>query len=117
MRIQRVVSGIGLFLAGALWGSERVLAACSIAITNPAESTYVSATSTAVKVQGTAAASIGGNLTWSNAWTGGSGTIAAASAWSIASIPVAMGTNVITVSGSETTASSTIAADNGTNTT
>ena len=86
---------------------------CSIAITNPADGTVVSSTS--IVVQGTAAAEIGGNLTWSNQMTASSGTLAASGAWTISGIPLATGTNVITVSGTEALSASTIAIDKGTN--
>ncbi|HMO51365.1 MAG TPA: alpha-amylase family glycosyl hydrolase [Kiritimatiellia bacterium] len=70
----------------------------SIVITNPLVDISVSNSVSAYTVQGEATL-LSGTIFWTNALTGGGGGIAAASNWSIASIPLATGTNLITVSG------------------
>ncbi len=58
--------------------------------------------------------SVSGVMRWTNALTGGSGTIFAGATWSISSIPLDVGTNVITVVGTNgTSAIVTNAADSG----
>ena len=49
-----------------------------------------------------------GHLRWTNTLTGASGAIAAASPWSIPLVGLGVGTNVITVRGSNTTGGSTV---------
>ena len=90
------------------------LAAAAIAITNPAGGTTVAATTTACTVQGTAS-NVTGFLAWSNALNGSNGTLAAASPWSLAAVPLATGTNGITVSGTNAAATVTNATDSGAN--
>ncbi len=67
-------------------------------ITNPAGPITVSATTTAYSVQGTLAVANWTAFRWTNNLTGGSGTQALAAAWTIANIPLDIGSNVITVS-------------------
>lgn len=57
-----------------------------------------------------------GDLTWSNALTGASGTITGAATWTLENIALAVGANIITVSGEvEGSGTDTIAADDSTN--
>lgn len=70
-------------------------------ITNPAGSSLTVTTSVAT-IGSTASAGIAGHPEWTNALTGGTGSLAVASSWTIASIPVGDGTNLITVVGSNT---------------
>lgn len=88
--------------------------AAAIAITNPAGGTTVAATTTACTVQGTAA-NVAGYLSWSNSLNGSNGTLAAASPWTLSGVPLATGTNGLTLSGTNTTATATNATDSGTN--
>ncbi|MBU1694859.1 MAG: hypothetical protein KKC51_12970 [Verrucomicrobia bacterium] len=72
-----------------------------IVITNPpADPTSV--TTTVATLSGTAGEGISGHLRWTNALTGDAGTVAAATYWTIASIPLNEGTNLITIAGSNT---------------
>jgi hypothetical protein len=50
-------------------------------------------------VQGTNAPAVVGGMTWTNAANGAAGTLAAVSAWQIASVPLAVGDNAIVVRG------------------
>ncbi len=68
-----------------------------IAITN-AQTMFASATATA-GLGGTKHATVAGTMRWTNALTGGSGTFAAASPWSVSGIALSAGDNAITVSG------------------
>ncbi len=61
-------------------------------------STVVNATASA-SISGTNNASTVGSLTWTNALTGGTGTQPAAASWTISSIALNVGTNLITVRG------------------
>ncbi len=70
-----------------------------LSITSPPASTNVPDTAVAVTVNGTANAFVSGLLRWTNNLTGGSGTSSASTNWSIPGIPLALGTNLITVTG------------------
>ncbi len=59
----------------------------------------------AVDVAGTANANTVGQLTWTNSLTGSSGTIAAALNWTVPSVGLNVGTNLITVSGTNNSGS------------
>jgi len=56
-----------------------------------------------ITVAGTANANTIGELSWTNTLTGGAGTIAATASWSIPGISLSVGTNVISVSGTNST--------------
>ena len=56
-----------------------------------------------VTLTGTANANVVGLIAWTNALTGAKGTIAAAANWSIPNIALAVGTNVISVAGTNST--------------
>lgn len=56
-------------------------------------------------LDGTANANVVGVLTWTNSLTGGSATIPVAASWNITGIALGVGTNVITVSGTNSTGS------------
>ncbi|HPJ57545.1 MAG TPA: hypothetical protein PLK81_07865, partial [Kiritimatiellia bacterium] len=87
-----------------------------LAITNPPGNVTVANETATTTLQGTAAAVTNGNLRWTNALTGASGEIPAATPWEIADIALAVGANVITVSG-ETGGGGggAVAADSGAN--
>lgn len=68
----------------------------AVAITTPPNPTFSTST-TPLAVSGTASDAVGvASVSWANAATGGSGTASGTTAWS-ASIPLASGTNAITV--------------------
>ncbi|MBU1692735.1 MAG: hypothetical protein KKC51_02105, partial [Verrucomicrobia bacterium] len=67
--------------------------------------TVAFATATA-DIDGTNNAAVVGALAWTNALTGGAGTHAAAASWTISGIALDVGTNVITVRGTNTYAQS-----------
>jgi 1,4-alpha-glucan branching enzyme len=69
-----------------------------IAITNPSPSTSVSGSVSTVNIQGTASL-LAGHILWTNTLSGASGAQAYATNWSIASIPLLSGVNLIRVSG------------------
>ncbi len=72
----------------------------AVTITNPAAETItVPFTTAAADLAGTCNAYVAGELVWDNNLTGGSGAIAAAPEWGIPGIVLGVGTNVITVSG------------------
>lgn len=75
-------------------------------ITTPSNDITVANATTTIALDGVGA-SVSGVLAWTNTLTGGSGTAFAGETWSISSIPLGVGSNVITVVG--TNASSTIA--------
>lgn len=70
-----------------------------VTITNPADDTAVSEATTTYDVQGTCSTSVVGEFAWTNALTGGNGTVAATTTWTIAGVALDYGGNVITVSG------------------
>ncbi len=86
-----------------------------LAITNPPGSTTVPNATETYTLQGTAAAVTNGNLRWTNALTGASGEIAAATPWEIADIALGVGANVITVSGVTSGGGSVTNSDNAGN--
>ena len=69
-----------------------------LAITNPAPLISVSNSVTQVALQGTAAL-LTGHLTWTNTLNGNAGSVAYATNWSIAAVPLAEGFNLVRVSG------------------
>ncbi len=83
----------------------------AVAIATPSSSGTATATSTPVALGGTASDNVGVNtITWSNAATGATGTAAGTTNWT-ASVPLAAGSNAITVTardGAGNTASATI---------
>ncbi|HMO49890.1 MAG TPA: carbohydrate-binding protein [Kiritimatiellia bacterium] len=71
------------------------------AITNPASNTLVDSSVSNHVVQGIASG-VAGHLTWTNNLTGGSGMLPVSSPWTIPQVALGIGTNVITVSGTNT---------------
>ena len=72
----------------------------SVTITNPATASLtVSNAVITYALQGTASSNVVGQLSWTNALTGASGTIAAAAEWTISAVALNVGDNLITVSG------------------
>ena len=69
-----------------------------LSITDPAPSTNVASGVTNVALQGTARL-LTGHLRWTNALTGGAGSLAYATNWNVATVPLAEGVNLIRVSG------------------
>ncbi|MCS6770684.1 MAG: carbohydrate-binding protein [Kiritimatiellae bacterium] len=87
-----------------------------LVITNPPATTTVSYDVTVFTVQGTAGPDLQGFLRWSNSLNGATGLFSHASQWSIANVPLAVGTNLITVTGTNSGFSlTTNAADRGAN--
>lgn len=85
-----------------------------ITITNPTSDIAVGNEVTTFTLRGQAGTDIVGLMRWSNSLTGASGLLTAANPWSIASIPLGVGANVITVTGTNAPAPvSTNAADSG----
>ncbi|MFH0907463.1 MAG: hypothetical protein V1929_01710 [bacterium] len=70
-----------------------------ITITNPPTDTTVGNEITTYNVRGQAGADLVGLMVWSNVLTGASGQLSAANPWSIGSITLGVGSNVITVNG------------------
>lgn len=83
-------------------------------VTNPAALLTVSATTTAVNVQGVANANVWSGLLWSNSLTGATGSGPAGFAWSFGGIALGVGTNVVTVTA--TNSAGTGAFDSGADT-
>ncbi len=77
----------------------------SIAITTTAQT--VSNPTTSIAIGGTATTNVAGDIRWTNSLTGGSGAIAAATNWLIGTVGLAVGTNEITVWGSNTLGAAT----------
>ena len=87
-----------------------------LAITDPPGSLAVANGVATYTLTGTASAVTNGNLHWTNALTGASGTIPAASPWTIGDIALGVGANVITVLGQTGgAAGSAMASDDGSN--
>lgn len=88
-----------------------------VTITNPASHIEVANGKSAFTVQGSAK-SIADEIRWTNQLTGGTGTILPLTAWAIQDLPLAVGSNLITVSGTSaaTTGSETNAADDASKT-
>lgn len=94
---------------GSVWDNHSkqdwkvAVAGCSningLLILTPAGDVEVGAATSNHLVAGVADASLAGQLTWSNALTGGHGQIPAGTTWSVSSVPLGPGVNVITVSG------------------
>lgn len=77
-----------------------IVVPAGIVITNPAADTVVVSNEVAtVALSGTSGTNLIGSLGWTNELTGGSDAFLANQQWSIAAIPLAVGTNVITVRG------------------
>ena len=70
-----------------------------ITITNPPAPLTVGFDVTLATLQGLAGSNVVGLMAWTNALTGDSGQLSATPAWSLLSVPLAVGTNVITLSG------------------
>ena len=68
-------------------------------ITNPPSDLSVPYAVSNYTLQGTCATSIVGQLTWTNSLTGQSGQGAANTNWALAALPLGVGTNALTVSG------------------
>lgn len=71
----------------------------ALSITNPPGDVSVSNAITSVDLAGQAGTSVAGQLSWTNAGTSDSGTTAAQANWLVAGVSLAVGTNAITVSG------------------
>lgn len=72
----------------------------NLSITNPASSSVVVSNSVSTyTIQGTANSNVTGQLVWTNDLTGGAGTAAAGTNWSIAGVALDVGINTITVKG------------------
>ncbi len=75
----------------------------AVAITNPATASLAVDNATATyTLAGTCNASTVGLLAWTNSLTGAKGTVAAGVAWSISGVALNVGTNAITVRGTNT---------------
>ena len=70
-----------------------------VMITSPAGNVAVPHTQPTVELNGTVNGKVHGLLSWTNSLTGGTGTAAESDNWSINGIPLGLGTNVITVTG------------------
>ena len=86
-----------------------------IVITNPVSGVQYSNDVLSISIMGTAGSNVSGDLTWTNALAGASGSRPVASAWQITGVPLAEGTNVITVNGLAAVGPVTQAVDNATN--
>ena len=75
---------------------------CLVTITNLPDVWQVPEGITQISLAGTASATVTGQLEWANAETADAGTVPAATEWFIGNIPLALGTNTISVSGSGT---------------
>lgn len=71
-----------------------------LAITNPAGNIAVANNVDTYTLQGTASAITTGDLSWTNSLTGAAGQFSAVTPWSLSDVALAVGANVITVSGS-----------------
>jgi len=97
-------------------GCEAAQIAPGITITNPAaESVAVAEDVSTYSLQGTASTNIASPLMWTNALTGEHGTLSSSPAWLVAALPLAYGTNQVTVSGLAAGPALSIAADSGDN--
>jgi hypothetical protein len=75
------------------------IAAPTLDITDPAGAIVVTNGTVNRALAGTANGVVGGILTWSNALNGVTGTAAAGLAWNVASVPLALGINTVTIRG------------------
>ncbi len=73
-----------------------------ILITDPAADLYVYTNVTTYTVEGTTHDGVIGEMAWSNAAQGASGTFAASGTWQVVDIPLESGDNIIRVSGTNT---------------
>ena len=95
------------------WRIAPCAAECSVVITHPSGDVSVSYGVDMITLQGTADGSVS-NRVWTNAATAQSGPVSDGTEWSVASIPIQVGPNLLTVSGAGTVAISTTNAwDNG----
>ncbi len=87
-----------------------------IVVTSPADGSEYDTGTAAVSLSGTAVG-VTGTLAWTNLANGASGTFPASDAWTVATIPLAPGTNTIQISGSApgTETSVVVAADEAAN--
>ncbi len=81
-----------------------------VAITSPEDGTLVANAVVTQNVSGVCDASVVGHLAWTNAATGEAGVLAAESPWTLVGIPLAVGTNVISVTASNAVSAPTIVA-------
>jgi len=94
---------VALFATVTLWlDMHRVHGQmCTVTITNPPSMMVVSNEVTAIDIQGVADASVVGNLSWHNQGTSASGVVPSSLAWAVSNIALAVGTNVIVITGSD----------------
>ncbi|MCE9615683.1 MAG: hypothetical protein K8T26_15550, partial [Lentisphaerae bacterium] len=71
----------------------------TLSITVPPSTLNVPDTTTALNLAGVANTYVAGSLRWTNALTGATGSVPAATNWTITGVGLALGTNVITVTG------------------
>jgi subtilisin family serine protease len=88
--------------------------AWAFAITNPSESIALPFTSNTLQLAGQAGPLLTSDFLWTNS-ASGSGSIAAATNWTINGIPLSLGTNLITVGASSQPVADRWAADSATN--
>ncbi|MBN1268645.1 MAG: hypothetical protein JXB04_03580 [Kiritimatiellae bacterium] len=85
-----------------------------ITITNPPSDTTLGNEVTQYTLQGQAGEGVMGLMRWTNSLTGGNGQLSAVNPWSIVNVPLAVGDNVITITGTNSGSSVvTNAADSG----
>lgn len=101
----------------ALSGSASPVDSLFISISSPAAQTAaVDSASAAFSLQGVAGTSIVGRIRWSNSLSGASGDVPASTLFSVDSIPLAVGANPVSVSGTNSPApGGTLAQDNAAN--
>ncbi|HMP74041.1 MAG TPA: PQQ-dependent sugar dehydrogenase, partial [Kiritimatiellia bacterium] len=93
-------SGLAAFLLSALLGLPAFADPCPVTITDPdLPESFVPHETTTRTLQGTSAAT--GTLTWINFANNASGTLHAATNWSIPEIPLDVGTNLIQITAGE----------------
>ncbi len=91
---------------------EAVVVPDGVVITNPAvEIVTVAYASSNLTLQGTAGSATTGHLSWSNTLTRAGGTLAKATRWSVAGVALAVGTNVISVTGTNSSAAGRSSSD------
>ncbi len=86
-----------------------------VAITNPPSDLQVPSSTTVYVVQGRRGTSVVGRLVWTNLLTGGWGTIYDEDPWNAGGLPLATGTNVIVVAGTNRPIPAVLASDSATN--
>ena len=83
----------------------------ALVITEPEEDISVAYSNEFYMVSGTAGAGLSGQLTWENLDAEADGLVNAQASWSIEDIPLAVGTNVITVTGTNNPTDTVVAED------